>query len=138
MNIRVIRYEKSSNEKATIGRLLIDDVFFCFTLEDQIREVKIVKETAIPVGSYEVVLRFSQHFKRVMPHIENVPNFEGILIHYGNTDIDTAGCILVGMTHDIGTDFIGNSRDAFDKLLDKLATAVLDGITILIQEDFEV
>lgn len=91
----------------TIGKMYIDGEYFCDTLEDRVRdinkngkfdngEVKVAGETAIPYGRYQVVVTMSPRFKRELPRLLNVPNFEGILIHRGNTDKDSSGCILVG------------------------------------------
>lgn len=91
----------------TIGKMYIDGEYFCDTLEDRVRdinkngkfdngEVKVAGETAIPYGRYQVVVNMSPRFKRELPRLLNVPNFEGILIHRGNTDKDSSGCILVG------------------------------------------
>ena len=79
-----------------IGRLYIDEKFFCHTLEDAVREEKIAGKTAIPEGSYQVIVNRSPKFKRDLPLLLDVPNFEGIRIHRGNTAKDTSGCILVG------------------------------------------
>ena len=83
----------------TIGKLHIDGVYFCDTLEDVVREpgVKVYGQTAIPAGVYKMVLSYSQRFKRVLPLLLNVPMFEGIRIHGGTTDTDTHGCLLVGI-----------------------------------------
>lgn len=92
----------------TIGKLFIDDLFFCDTLEDAVREIgsngkgKIKGETAIPAGRYKVILTMSQRFKRVMPLLVDVQHFDGIRIHSGNTEFDTEGCILVGVNSEKG------------------------------------
>jgi hypothetical protein len=95
-------------EAYTIGKLSIDGVYFCDTLEDRNRDLnhdgdlndagegKVKNETAIPFGTYNVVVNVSQRFGRELPRLENVPGFDGILIHRGNTDADSSGCILVG------------------------------------------
>jgi hypothetical protein len=80
-------------------------------------------ETAIPAGNYKVVIDYSPRFKRELPHILNVPGFEGVRIHPGNTSEDTEGCILVGKTW-AGTNFIGQSRKAFEELFAKMKAAV--------------
>lgn len=85
----------------TIGRLSVDGMRFCDTLEDPVRDLtkerKIPGNTAIPAGVYDVVVNVSPKFRRLLPRLLNVPHFEGILIHRGNTAKDTAGCILVGL-----------------------------------------
>jgi hypothetical protein len=119
MEMRVTR--QVFTDKSTIGELTIDGVHQCFTLEDKVREEKIFGQTAIPAGRYEVTVSFSNHFKKKLPLLMNVPNFEGVRIHSGNTAKDTEGCILVGMTK--GTNFVSNSRDAFDALFAKILAA---------------
>lgn len=94
-------------ESYTIGSLSIDGKKFCDTLEDKVRDLnkngvfdgdekKVYAETAIPYGTYNVVVDYSPKFKRELPRLQNVKHFEGILIHRGNTAEDSAGCILVG------------------------------------------
>lgn len=102
----------------TLGNLSMDGDPFCDTLEDKVRTEKIPRETAIPAGRYEVKLTYSRRFKRVMPQLMNVPNFEGIRIHSGNTDKDTEGCILVGKFD--GDHSLINSRDTYNDLMDEL------------------
>ena len=90
----------------TIGKLYMDGKYFCDTLEDQVRDLtkerKIPGRTAIPAGVYEIVVNVSPRFKRKLPRLLDVPGFEGILIHRGNTAEDTAGCILVGENRERG------------------------------------
>jgi hypothetical protein len=112
--------------KSTIGELSIDGEFFCNTLEDTVREgPKVYGKTAIPAGTYEVVIDFSNRFKKKMPHILNVPGFAGIRIHTGNKAQDTEGCILLGLTK--GEDCIGRSRDAYGKFFYLLEAGLEQG-----------
>ncbi len=132
MDLLLIRETMSST--TTIGSLFIDDVFECFTLEDVVRRVKIPGITAIPAGTYEVVIDVSKRLGRT-PRLLNVPNFTGIRIHKGNKEGDTNGCILVGQTR--SADFIGKSKLAFDRLMPKLEAGVADGkLTIAIENAF--
>ena len=119
MKIQIKRLYKTEN--STIGELTIDGKFECYTLEDKEREVKIKCETAIPKGTYKVIINQSNRFKKLLPLVLNVPNFEGIRIHPGNTNHDTEGCILVGRT--MSKDFIGQSRKAFETLFKKMKEA---------------
>ena len=128
---------KWKKQSYTISNLWIDNKIFCQVLEDadrglddsmsltQIKELKKASITAIPSGTYEVTLdvispRFctNSFYKQVcdgkLPRLLNVKGFEGILIHAGNTDKDTAGCLLVGVNRAVGQ--VLNSRDTFKKL----------------------
>jgi len=107
-------------EKRTIGHLGIDGERLCYTLEDRVRPdgVKIPGETAIPAGRYAMTMTYSPRFKVVLPLLLNVPGFEGIRIHAGNTERDTEGCILVG--YNLDGDYISSSRLALAALIDKL------------------
>lgn len=129
---------KFFGDKAIIGELFIDDEIRhqCYTLEDIERDVKIDGATCIPVGKYQVIIDFSQRFGRLMPHVLDVPGFEGIRIHSGNTSDDTEGCILVGRVP-VNADFIGESRLAFSELYPLLEEANRRGkIYINIIDDF--
>ena len=103
MKLHLQRTERG--DRYTMGRLAIDGEPFCDTLEPTDRhleaatmrpEQKVFGQTAIPTGTYPVVLTYSPRFKRTLPLIQDVPHFEGIRIHPGNSAADTAGCILVG------------------------------------------
>lgn len=104
MELSVFRTRNNGN--ATEGKLYINGEFQCYTLEDEPRENKVMGETRIPAGRYRVRLRTEggHHqkyaakfgFHKGMLHVTNIPNFEYVLIHIGNTEKDTAGCILVG------------------------------------------
>jgi hypothetical protein len=127
MVITVKRLYKTEN--STIGEMLIDGVFECFTLEDKERPIKIKGETAIPKGTYRVIINESNRFKRLLPLLIDVPNFEGVRIHSGNSNHDTEGCILVGQTRN--KNYIGQSRKAFDKLFKKMQVAKNITLTII-------
>lgn len=116
-------------ENSTIGELLINGIFECFTLEDKERSVKIKGETAIPKGTYKVIINESYRFKRLLPLLIDVPNFEGVRIHSGNSNHDTEGCILVGQTRN--KNYIGQSRKAFEKLFKKMHEAKNITLTII-------
>ena len=111
-------------DETSIGTLSVDGQNECYTLEDKDRlleknpQAKIPHITAIPRGRYRLELRESPHFDCITPHLLNVPNYEFVLIHWGNYSKDTDGCILVGTTKDI--DFIGHSKDEFSALMAKL------------------
>lgn len=107
------------DDKSTIGELLIQNQFQCNTLEDTARRVKVAGETAIPSGRYQVVLG-NHPAHGFCPQLLNVPFYEGILIHWGNSAIDTKGCILVGKYDPRLADWIGQSRLAFEALMNKL------------------
>ena len=123
MKLDLIRKEFTAI--STIGDLLIDGKFYCYTLEDMYREKKIKGVTAIPYGKYEVIINFSNRFQKPMPLLLNVKGFDGIRIHSGNTAEHTEGCILIGFTK--SKDFIGNSRSAFNQFMPKLRTDLKQG-----------
>jgi hypothetical protein len=114
---------KWKKETYTVGRLYINNEYYCNTLEDRVRrlpqEKKVPGETAIPAGKYNVVYTLSPKFKRRLPRLENVPFFDGILIHPGNSAGDTQGCILVGKNTEVGrlTDSRATS-DGLNKMID--------------------
>lgn len=130
----------------TIGKLYVNGVYFCDTLEDAVRTIapngvgKIKGQTAIPYGGYEVTIdvvspRFSKSasYKRIdgkLPRLLEVPHFEGVLIHAGNTAEDTEGCILVGENTAKGR--LTNSLNTFYKLYPQLQKARLLGQKIWI------
>ena len=105
-------------EEYTIGKLYIDGIYFCDTLEDKVRDKKIKDKTAIPYGTYKVQITYSNRFKKMMPLLLNVPGFEGIRIHTGNSELDTSGCILVGQNKVKGK--LVNSRVIYEMLMVKL------------------
>lgn len=120
-------------ENKTIGELFIEDKKFCDTLEDKERLTwslgkivgsKVFGKTAIPEGRYEVVLTYSERFKRVLPLLLKVPQFESIRIHGGNTEADTEGCPLIGkLDTKTNTIYGAKSLGLLDKLIEKLTPA---------------
>ena len=108
------------NDKYTLGSLFINDSFFCYTVEDVVRSngEKVKGETAIPYGTYNVIINMSNRFKILMPLLLGVPNFEGVRIHSGNTAADTEGCIIVGTIRT--PNGVGLSRQCFTKLMSKI------------------
>lgn len=136
MKLRVDRYLSTPN--ATLGKLFIDDVFECYTLEDEFRAVKVKKETRIPDGTYLIKLRtegshhihYAQKFPDIhkgMLWLQNVPGFQFILIHIGNTEEDTEGCLLVGSDRDEKTMTLQRSTVAYRKMYPKVADAIEKG-----------
>ena len=111
-----------------MGSLFVDGEFECFSLEDVPRPTKIKGETAIPAGTYKVILTMSPRFKKIMPLLLNVPGFDGIRIHTGNTHADTEGCILVGCSEN--GEFLAESRKAYDRLFSKMQNAPFIDIEI--------
>lgn len=142
MRLTVLRY--NSEKDYTDGLLMINGEFECFTLEDEFRTKKVRGETRIPNGTYEVKLRnigaFNSRYSKKFPaihqgmlHVTDVPNFTHILIHIGNDDEDTAGCLLVGSTADKDKGFIGASTKAYKDMYRKVVTALLDGEKVMIE-----
>lgn len=118
MELRLDRF--LIGERQTVGHLYIDGEKFCYTLEDRVRPAgqKVYGQTAIPAGRYAVDMTWSPRFKTVLPIVKDVPGFEGIRIHAGNTEADTDGCILVG--YNLDGHAISSSRLALAGLIDKL------------------
>lgn len=125
--MELILQRETLTELSTIGKLTLDGEWLAWTLEDKVRDdgVKVAGRTAIPEGRYRVTIDLSSRFKRLMPHILDVPGFEGVRIHSGNTDADTDGCILLGLTKE--NDFIGNSKLAFEAFYPILQQGLQNG-----------
>lgn len=141
MEIKIKRIAK--RETYTIGKMYIDGVYFCDTLEDrdrglkqtmtdaEIKKIKVPNETAIPTGKYRLLLNikspkfgdrqfYAQTCNGYVPRIDNVPCYSGVLIHCGNTDKDSSGCILVGENKVVGK--VINSQKTFTKLMSQYLT----------------
>lgn len=127
----------------TIGKLYIDDVYFCDTIEDTVRDLnkngkfdnrekKVHSKTAIPYGTYEIKWTYSPRFKKYTPQLMNVPSFEGIRIHAGNTSADTEGCLILGKNKQVGK--VLNSRATINKFYPIIKEACSNGkVTIEIK-----
>lgn len=128
MRLRLLRVDGTNDR--TIGLLLIENVFECYILEDAVRLVKIPGKTAIPAGTYEIVITLSARFGIPLPLLLNVPNYEGIRIHSGNTSADTEGCLLPGRSR--SHDNVVESQSARLLLQKQLQGAIDRGDKVLI------
>ena len=128
----------ASNSTATLGLLFFEKEFFCFSLEDEFREVKVSGETRIPAGKYKIRPAYNSGLLNRMrangwytfdwiPTICDVPGFTNIRIHAGNTEAHTDGCPLLGMSANSHNFTIGRSRDAVLKFVEQLETCFNDG-----------
>ena len=146
MKIQVVRTQFGID--ATNGLMYIDGKFECYTLEDQYQAVKVMHETCIPEGTYDIKFRkvggfhqkYSARYKNAhygMLELQNVPGFQYILIHSGNTDEHTSGCILTGNTQqdlDLGKDgMIGQSRVAYQNMYKKVAAVLRQGKPVTLE-----
>lgn len=132
-----------SNDKSTLGILFINGMAECFTMEDERRVLKVKGETRIFAGTYKLKLRsvgespkWDARYKTVfgdahvgMIEICDVPEFSNVLIHTGNSEVDTMGCLLVGLKGDINRDpyLIEASVDAYRRLYPKVVAELLEG-----------
>ena len=128
MKLKLVRETKT--EVSTIGRLFVNEKFFCYTLEDKDRGLKqtdsllfintkkIFGVTAIPSGNYELIVNLSPKFKRMLPRILNIKGFDGVLMHRGNTANDSLGCIILG--YQKGENAIFDSTKAENDLVNLL------------------
>lgn len=146
--VKLLRF--SSGPDSTLGALYVDGKFVCFVLEDEQRDVKVPGETRIPAGSYQLRLRGwgGFHYRYLarfgdihegMLEIEGVPGFTDILIHCGNTDHDTAGCLLVGDgVHENVTTrgHLTGSEPAYRRLYPSVARAIKNGGAHIAIEDY--
>ena len=131
--MKLLLIRKTFTELSTIGSLYIDGIFFCYVIEDKDRGLsqkmslteialrKIWGKTAIPYGTYKVIISRSTRFRRDLPEILSVKGFEGVRVHRGNTAEDSSGCLIVG--NSVGKNSVFNSTVAEEALLRKLRTA---------------
>tara|TARA_R100001015_G_C4632386_1_gene195894 strand:+ start:1899 stop:2363 length:465 start_codon:yes stop_codon:yes gene_type:complete len=149
MKLQVLRFNSQSD--STNG-LLFDVTngtkFLCYTLEDEKRDVKVMSETRIPAGKYKILLRKEGGFHarytkkygsmhKGMLHVQDVPNFKWILIHTGNTDEHTAGCLILGDSQENNTlvknGFIGKSTQAYKRVYPPIAKALENNEEVTIE-----
>lgn len=139
MDIRISRRWRGL--KTTLSSVSVEGAAHHYCLEDkdrglhqkmsleEISEKKIKAETAIPEGRYQVIVTHSNRFKRLLPILLNVPGYEGIRIHPGNTHLNTEGCLLPGISYgtEDGEYRVISSRIAFEKLFEKINAALAKG-----------
>lgn len=135
-------WRKYRKDGYSIGKLSINGRYICDTLEDtdrgltqdmtksQIASVKIKGKTAIPIGTYKVNITYSPRFRKKLPILLDVPGFEGIRIHAGNTPEDTEGCILCGKNTEVGK--VLNSRRWTDEVIKQIQNNLSRGVEIKI------
>ena len=148
MKLEVLRV--SSDVDSSSG--LVFDItngrkFLCYSLEDEYRNDKVMHETRVPAGTYQIQLRkvggFNARyakkygdFHKGMLHVQDVPGFEYILIHTGNTDEHTSGCLIVGDSQEnnqlMKNGFIGKSVQAYKRIYTPIATALENGEEVTI------
>ena len=148
MKLEVLRV--SSDVDSSSG--LVFDItngrkFLCYSLEDEYRNDKVMHETRVPAGTYQIQLRkvggFNARyakkygdFHKGMLHVQDVPGFEYILIHTGNTDEHTSGCLIVGDSQEnnqlLKNGFIGKSVQAYKRIYTPIATALENGEEVTI------
>lgn len=116
-----------------ISRVYIDDQYFCFAIEDAARTTKVPGETCIPLGEYPLGTRFSPRFSPRLGHdmiwVQNVPGYQFILIHTGNTKNDTEGCLILGDKIGVvnGLDAVINSKVTYQKFYEKVINRIKAG-----------
>ncbi|MDB4331342.1 DUF5675 family protein [bacterium] len=149
MKLKVIRFSSQSDSTSGLLFDVTDETkFLCYTLEDERREKKIMAETRIPAGVYNILLRKEGGFHgrytkkygdmhKGMLHVQDVPNFKWILIHTGNTDEHTAGCLILGDSQEnnvlMKDGFIGRSVQAYKRVYPPIAKALENGEEVTVE-----
>ena len=149
MKLEVLRVSSESDSSSG----LVFDVtngrkFLCYSLEDEYRSEKVMHETRVPAGTYKILLRkeggfhgrytkkYGSDFHKGMLHVQDVPGFEWILIHTGNTDEHTSGCLIVGDSQENNQlkkdGFIGRSTQAYKRIYPPIAEALENGEEVTI------
>ena len=127
--LELLLKRKIHNENSTEGNMLVDNNWFCHTIEDKVRakpnewksSLKVYAKTAIPYGRYRVLVTYSNRFKRQLTAVLDVPDFEGIRIHNGVSETSSAGCIIVSYKANKGS--LVNDRKAMNDLCDMVQAA---------------
>ena len=145
MKLKLLRY--SDNGKSTLGLMFIDNKWACYCLEDEYRDVKVLGETRIPAGIYNIDFRkvdsgmtgkYRKQFSWFTWHLmlQNVPGFKYVYIHKGNKEKHTEGCILIAdnaNNNQIQDGFIGNSTQAFKRIYAIIADELNNGNEVEIE-----
>jgi len=129
MNLLLVRDVRTP--KFTLGTIYHQSRQICYTVEDAIRETKVAGKTCIPPGTYPILITMSNRFKKELPILLGVPNFEGVRIHAGNTSEDTEGCILPGLIRT--NEGVLSSRAAMEKLQPMIQAAIDKGEPVNIE-----
>jgi len=148
MKLEVLRISSESDSSSGLVFDITDErKFLCYSLEDEYRNDKVMHETRVPAGTYQIQLRkvggFNGRyakkygdFHKGMLHVQDVPGFEYILIHTGNTDEHTSGCLIVGDSQEnnqlLKNGFIGKSVQAYKRIYTPIATALENGEEVTI------
>ena len=148
MKLEVLRISSESDSSSGLVFDITDErKFLCYSLEDEYRNDKVMHETRVPAGTYKILLRkvggFNAKytkkygdFHKGMLHVQDVPGFEYILIHTGNTDEHTSGCLIVGDSQEnnqlMKNGFIGKSVQAYKRIYTPIATALENGEEVTI------
>ena len=148
MKIEVLRISSESDSSSGLVFDITDGrKFLCYSLEDEYRNEKVKHETRVPAGTYQILLRkeggFNARYEKKygffhkgMLHVQDVPGFEYILIHTGNTDEHTSGCLIVGDSQEnnqlMKNGFIGKSVQAYKRIYTPIATALENGEEVTI------
>ena len=148
MKLEILRISSESDSSSGLVFDITDErKFLCYSLEDEYRNDKVMHETRVPAGTYQIQLRkvggFNARyakkygdFHKGMLHVQDVPGFEYILIHTGNTDEHTSGCLIVGDSQEnnqlLKNGFIGKSVQAYKRIYTPIAEALENGEEVTI------
>jgi hypothetical protein len=136
--MKLVLIRDQSDIDGTFGKLYINGLFQCHTLEDMDRRLeeggeKVAGQTAIPRGTYKLIIDFSNRFKKQMMRLVDVPQFSGVRIHAGNTHAETEGCLLLGNGRNTTSTYLLDSRNAVNKVFDAVENALDRGQEVTIE-----